>query len=61
MQTYTKQEFLDLAAAYERDAASLETQYGTGVRPGWVSTDISIARERARQYREAAQSAIAAE
>jgi hypothetical protein len=55
MQTYTPQECLDRAAAYERDAANLEAQYGSGVRPSWVSTDISIARERARQYREAAR------
>ncbi len=39
------------AAQRERDAAQrIIDQYGQGVRPGWVSTDLAIHYERARQY-----------
>lgn len=53
----TRQECLDIAAYYERDADDLEARYGTGVRPGWVSADISIAMHRAARWRAQADEA----
>ncbi len=31
---------------YERQYDDLIRQYGTGVRPGWVSTDLAILRQQ---------------
>ncbi len=36
----------DTLARHQRDRDSLIQQYGTGVRPSWVSTDLAIADER---------------
>lgn len=41
-----------MAEHYEDEALGLIDQYGTGVRPGWVSTDLAIAQERAASYRK---------
>lgn len=41
-----------MAEHYEEAAKRLIAQYGTGVRPGWVSTDLAIAQERAASYRK---------
>lgn len=40
-----------MAEFYENTAKELQTQY-QGVRPGWVSTDISLALESAKRYRD---------
>ena len=39
------------AAIYDNKARSLIDQYGTGIRPGWVSEEIAIARDRAENCR----------
>jgi hypothetical protein len=41
-----------MAEHYEGEAQCLIDQYGTGVRPGWVSTDLAIAQKRAASYRK---------
>lgn len=38
-------------AYYEREQTDLKHQYGTGVRPSWVSTDLAIAAQRAAEIR----------
>ena len=40
-----------MAEFYESAANSLHTKY-PGVRPGWVSTEISMALESAKRYRD---------
>lgn len=44
-----------VADRYEEKADALIKAYGEGVRPSWVSTDISIAMAYAKQYRITAQ------
>ena len=44
-----------VAAYYERQIADLERGYGKGVRPSWVSEDISIACGHAKRHRAAAE------
>jgi len=44
-----------MAVHYEEQAAALIKEYGTGVRPAWVSTDLGIAHERASSYRKMAE------
>ena len=50
----TREEALRIAEKYEENARTLIDRYGDGVRPSWVSTDISIAWHYAEQYRNAA-------
>ncbi len=45
------------AASFEREIKALEAQFGTGVRPGWVSTDISIAMMARDRHLAAAERA----
>lgn len=52
----TKETAIRLAERYEREVQSLIDKYGSGVRQSWVSTDIAIAQDRARRYRELADS-----
>ena len=52
----TKEQAENLAEMYEREVQSLINQYGTGVRPSWVSTDFAIANDRATKYRNLADS-----
>lgn len=39
-------------ASAERDNDSLIKQYGTGVRPSWVSTDIVMNLDRIEKYKK---------
>ena len=50
LEQYTK-----AAQMYERDVDYLLDQYGQGVRPSWVSTEISTAMALAAQYNVRAQ------
>lgn len=52
----TRDHAISMAEHYEREAQSLTDQYGTGVRPSWVSTDLAIANQRAAGYRKLADS-----
>ena len=36
--------------SYEQDIKRLREQYGTGVRPSWVSTDIAIAADNVQKF-----------
>lgn len=36
----------------ERDAERLRTQYGSGVRPAWVSSELAILESFAAHYRK---------
>lgn len=56
MTEQTKEQAEKMAEMYEREAQSLINQYGTGVRPSWVSTDLAIANDRAAKYRKLADS-----
>ncbi|WFG40918.1 hypothetical protein ParaMal1_00034 [Paracoccus phage ParMal1] len=47
----TIREATSMAEHYEGEAQRLSQQY-SGVRPGWVSTDIAIAQSRAASYRK---------
>lgn len=39
-----------LSDQYREEIKNLEKEYGTGVRPSWVSTDVAIARQRSKYY-----------
>ena len=56
MTEQTKEQAEKIAEMYEREAQSLINQYGTGVRPSWVSTDLARAEGRAMEYRKLADS-----
>lgn len=52
----SKQDLIDalslaqrVADSHDKTIADLEARYGNGVRPGWVSADISIAEYRRDQ------------
>ena len=45
------------AASYRAKIASLHAQYGTGVRPGWISTDIVLAEAAAERCDKNAEAA----
>lgn len=47
-----------MAEHYEKEAEGLIAQHGTGVRPSWVSTDLAIANQRAKSYRDLAASLV---
>ena len=44
-----------VAERYEEKADKLIKAYGEGVRPSWVSTDVTMAMARAGQYRATAK------
>ena len=44
-------DLLDSAARHDADAATLIAQYGYGVRPAWVSTDLALAQAAATRLR----------
>lgn len=56
----TKATALSMAEHYEKEAQSLIDQYGTGVRPSWVSCDLSIAQHNAARYRKLADDLLSA-
>ena len=56
MTEQTKEQAEKIAKMYEREAQSLINQYGTGVRPSWVSTDLARADGQAMKYRKLADS-----
>jgi len=45
-----RQAYLNRAAFARKDAADLIAQYGHGVRPSWVSTELALAQDQARRY-----------
>lgn len=49
----TAKDLEEYAARKDREAARLEREYW-GVRPGWVSTDIALARYSAAEARRQA-------
>ena len=51
---WAAEEALVTVKKYREEASRLIEKYGDGVRSSWVSTDISIAPERASFYRKAA-------
>lgn len=55
METMTRQQCLDAAERSDREVQRITEQYGTGVRPSWVSCDIGIAQARAARYRQMAE------
>lgn len=50
----TKQQCIDAAEAAEREARDLGDRY-SGVRPGWVSTDLGMIWARVQRYRAMAE------
>ena len=50
----TKATALSTAFFYEKEAQRLIDQYGTGVRPSWVSCALGIAQHHATLYRKLA-------
>lgn len=50
----TRKEALDIAAHYDRSVQQIIDQYGTGVRPSFVSADIAMAQASADRYRKLA-------
>ena len=44
-----------LAKPLLEEIRRLETQHGTGVRPGWVSEEIARLREQAWRYQQKAE------
>lgn len=51
---HTRETALSMAEHYEKEAQRLIDQYGTGVRPSWVSCDLGIAQHNAARYRKLA-------
>lgn len=53
----SRTEAIRMAELYDGMAEGLIEEYGTGVRPAWVSTEISIAKDQAAKYWARADSA----
>lgn len=45
------QQAKDMVAYYEKNVDDLIKQYGTGVRPSWVSTDLAIVEDRIEYWK----------
>lgn len=45
------QQAKDMVAYYEKNVEDLIKQYGTGVRPSWVSTDLAIVEDRIQYWK----------
>jgi hypothetical protein len=46
----TAEQYRKMAQGKRDEAQRLIDQYGQGVRPSWVSTDLALAYEAARRY-----------
>lgn len=44
-----------MAEALREEIRQLERQYGTGIRPAWISEEIAHLREQAWQYQQKAE------
>ncbi|PIX97221.1 MAG: hypothetical protein COZ24_06425 [Hydrogenophilales bacterium CG_4_10_14_3_um_filter_63_21] len=51
----TKATAMRMAGHYDKEAQRLIDQYGTGVRPSWVSCDLGIAQHHAARWRKLAE------
>lgn len=45
---------IDMAEHFEKKCEDLIARYGEGVRPGWVSADLAIDGQTAKNYRREA-------
>lgn len=45
------QQAKDMVAYYQKNVEDLIKQYGTGVRPSWVSTDLAIVGDRIEYWK----------